>query len=112
MPCYDPPRDDIEIKTVYKTVYESGISPKQMEKVEKENDWFKGAICALMNELDRRDILPAVVAESSRNGLIGLMEFWDSHEKNDRSRLAKMIHGYSKDEQMVIRALLNDQSQG
>ena len=101
MPCYQP-------REIHKTIYESGISPKQFNKLEEENDWLKGAICALMNELSGRGILASVIAESSRNGLIDLIEFWDNHEKSDQSRIAKILHLYSKDDQAIMKRLLND----
>lgn len=110
MPCYDSRSNQTT------TVYESGISPSEMEQVNKQNrlltdnnKWLEAAICAIFNELDRRDVLGSVIAESSRNGLIGLMEFWSQHKQSDESRIAKALHAFSKDEQAVIKKLLTRQ---
>jgi hypothetical protein len=48
------------------------------------------------------------IAEASRNGLIGLVDFYQVHKKDDKSRLAAEIHKYSKDEQRVIREILKE----
>ena len=103
MPCYDG-RDQQRTETVYR----SGISPSDMQKVIDKNEWLEAAVCALMNELGKRNILGGVIAEASRNGLIGLMDFWDAHQKSDESRIAKALHSFSKDEQEVIKRLLNN----
>ena len=105
MPCYD----SREERTT-RTVYESGVSPSDLRNVERRAAWAEAAVCALMNEIGRRGILGEVVAEASRNGLIDLMSFWRSHTDDDTARLATEIHKYSKDEQAVIRQILNNQA--
>jgi hypothetical protein len=100
MPCYDS-RERVRVR------YESGISPQDLAKVKKENEWLVGALCAVFNELERRGVAADVLAEASRNGLIGVLEFWAEHKSDDVSRLARELHKYSKDEQQVLRELLN-----
>lgn len=106
MPCYDD-------RMHQTTVYESGISPSdlqsQISKTKQWQDrcqWFEAALCALFNELERRDIASDVIAEASRNGLIGLMDFWNQHRQDDISRLSAELHKYSKDEQQLILKIL------
>ena len=107
MPCYDPgPSSHVETRTVY----ESGISPYDFTVVKKRNEWLEAALCAVFNELERRDIAPDVMAEASRNGLIGLMDFWSKHTKADEAKMARDLHVYSKDEQAILRKLLNSNS--
>ena len=108
MPCYDP-----RGSTQTETVYRSGISPSDMQKVKdvnaellNKNKWIEGAMCAIFNELDSRGIAGSVVAEASRNGLIGLMDFWNRHKADDESRIATILHSFSKDEQAIMKKLL------
>ena len=101
MPCYDG-RD----RETIRIVHESGVSPAELEAATKQKRWAEAALCSLINELEKRGIAAEVIAESSRNGLIGLMDFWTRHSKNDDARIAKILHGYSKDEQAVMRKLL------
>ena len=102
MPCYDG-RDSHRTETVYR----SGISPSDMQKVIDKNEWLEAALCAVFNELQKRDVIGSVIAEASRNGLIGIMDFWQQHQKSDEARIAKALHSFSKDEQAVIKKLLN-----
>lgn len=103
MPCYDG-RDQGSVRTVY----ESGISPDDLRGVKDKCNWLSSALCAILSELDRRGITPSVVAEASRNGLIGVLQFWEAHSKSDISRLTKELHRYSKDEQEILRKLLKE----
>jgi hypothetical protein len=103
MPCYDS-----------RNTYSNGRSEGEAAGFEKGKQFaarhinqLEAALCAILNELERRDICENVVAEASRNGLIDLMGFWVNHKKSDRARLANDIHKYSKDEQAVIRELLD-----
>ncbi len=102
MPCYEG-RDHVETKVVYET----GISPWDIEQVNNRVKWLEAGLCAILSELERRGIAPEVVAEASRNGLIGLMDFWKKHNASDEARIASILHNYSKDEQAVMRKLLN-----
>ncbi len=102
MPCYDG-RGSQD-----KTVYRSGISPSDMQKVLDKNEWLEAALCAVFNELQKREVVASVIAEASRNGLIGIMDFWQHHQKSDEARIAKALHSFSKDEQAVIKRLLNN----
>lgn len=102
MPCYDG-RNSSPTRTVYK----SGISPSEMQRVVDKNKWLESAICAVFNELQKREIIGSVIAEASRNGLIGIMDFWQQHQISDEARIAKELHSFSKDEQEIIKKLLN-----
>lgn len=102
MPCYDQ-RDSVRTETVYKT----GISPEELAAERDRGNRFEGAVCAIVNELDRRCIAEEVLAEASRKGQIDLMSIWVTHKKNDVARLTADIHRrYSVDEQQVIKKLL------
>lgn len=103
MPCYDG-RDNERTEVIY----QSGISPDELARARDNAAKMIGVVCAIFNELERRGIGEAVIAEASRNGLIDIMGIWNEHKKDDASRLAKDLHHrYSKDEQAILRALLN-----
>lgn len=102
MPCYDG-RD----KQRTETVYRSGISPSDMQKVIDKNEWLEAAVCALMKELGKRNISGGVVAEASRKWVDRFDGFLGAHQKSDESRIAKALHSFSKDEQAIIKKLLN-----
>jgi len=86
--------------------YDSRVT-EDTDRKSKQNKWLSSALCAILNELERRDICESVLAEASRSGLIGLVDFWAHHKQDDVSRLAKELHKYSKDEQAVLKKLLS-----
>ena len=92
MPCYDS-RDRISVD--------------ELNEVKGENRKITASLCALLNELERRGIVHDVIAEASRNGLIDLVGFYKDHKKDDKSRLAFQLHKFSKDEQAILKELLN-----
>lgn len=112
MPCYD----DRSGQTI---IYRNGVSPDEVTKARAESmreiehlnnavSWLEAALCAVLNEVERRDDAMNFIAEASRNGLIGLVDFYHTHKKSDESRLAAEIHKYSKDEQRIIKKILQD----
>lgn len=112
MPCYDGRNNET-------IVYRNGVSPDEVRRARAEsareiNDlrnavgWLEAALCAVLNEVERRDDAMNFIAEASRNGLIGLVDFYHAHKKSDESRIAAEIHKYSKDEQKIIKNLLKD----
>lgn len=70
---------------------------------------YEGMLCAVFNELDRRNISCEVAVNASRSGLINVMEWYTLHRDDDISRLEKELHKYSKDEQYVIFDILHKQ---
>lgn len=104
MPCYDSRNTFNEGKRETEQKYSIVI-----KDLENKKRWLEAALCALLNELDRRGIDNSVVAEASRSGLIGLMEFWVNHKNSDKARIAEILHSYSKDEQAIMREILNEQ---
>ena len=74
MPCYDS-----------RSTYSYGVEETEakykniINEEKKKNEWLEAVLCAVFNELQKRDVLGSVVAEASRNGLIGIMDFWQHH---------------------------------
>lgn len=109
MPCYD-----IRSSPSY---YEDQSDRKRIEiegrnviikSLEHEKEWLSAALCAILNEVERKYDINYILAEASRNGLIGLVGWWESHKKDDESRLAKSLHSLSKDEQSMLKKILNE----
>ena len=96
MPCYDPrPHTVVE--------YKSGISPEQLKAAKECTKIVEAVLCAIFNELERRDMAESVIAEASRHGRIDIMSFWTHHKKEDKARIISDFHyRYSKDEQAII----------
>lgn len=104
MPCYEPREE-----TRTEIIYETGISPEEFKNASEKAKKMEGIICALLNELERREIAEEIITEASRNGLIDIMSIWEKHRNDDFSRLAEDLHRrYSKDEQAILKILLSD----
>jgi len=107
MPCYDgygPER----IRT--ETIYVDRDNPQDKRKIAElieSTKWFEGALCAIFTELEKRGIANEVISQASKSGLIGIMDFWKRHSKEDETRLAVELHKYSEHEQEILKKLLN-----
>ena len=104
MPCYEERRGPETI-----TLYKEGVSPDILSAEKEKARRLEAVVCALLNEIDRRGIAENVIACASRDGLIDIMEFWVKHRNDDEARIAESLHKiFSKDEQRIIKMLLND----
>jgi hypothetical protein len=80
----------------------------KLEAQKDRNNKLEASLCALITELEKRDIANDVISQASRSGLIDLMKFWQDHRQEDEARLANRIHRmFSEHEQEVIKNLLN-----
>ena len=83
----------------------------KLEKEKDRNDKLEASLCALITELEKRDIANDVISQASRSGLIDLMGFWKEHKQEDEIKLANKLHTmFSEHEQEVIKKLLNQNS--
>jgi len=81
---------------------------EDLKKQKDRNDKLEASLCALITELEKRDIANEVISQASRSGLIDLMGFWEEHKQEDETKLANKIHTmFSEHEQEVIKKLLN-----
>lgn len=106
MPCYQPKKKDLlrsEIDSLKKEI--DNVSSDKIRQLEAQ-------LCALINELDRRGIAQEIIQEAKKNGGISLDEFWDIHLKEDEIRIAGIIRGLSRDEQELLKKLLDDSLEG
>jgi len=112
MPCYTPTYEDMYASTEK----QNQRINKELQESEARSDEYKdyslkidAALCAVLNELEQRDIIESVIVSASRHGLIDIVGWWESHKKDDKSRLTSLLHKHSVDEQRVIFDLLKDQ---
>ncbi len=108
MPCYEPSGKE-RAEADYNLKHKGKLTTRFIMDLENKATWCEAALCSVFQELERRDIASKVIAEASRNGLIGLMDFWSSHTKNDEARIAKILHQYSKDEQSMMLKILKEE---
>jgi hypothetical protein len=105
MPCSDG-RDRPEVR--YEKGYKPGCSPVELIDMRFKSNQLEAALCAIMNELKRRNIAGSVVSIASEKGNINILDIWDKHKDSDVSRLSKELNKYSEDEQDIIRSLLSE----
>lgn len=80
----------------------------ELRNQKDRNDKLEASLCALITELEKRNIANEVIAQASRSGLIDLMGFWEEHKQEDETKLANKIHTmFSEHEQEVIKKILN-----
>lgn len=91
MPCYDP-RDNSQ--------YHVEANQRRL---------LEAMLCAIFNELEKRDILFSVVERASKNGGIEIKEFWKKHKAEDEIRLSYDLNRYSQHEKKVMLNLLHKQ---
>ena len=105
MPCYSGQEES------QRTVYRNGVDPQPyeyaIERLKDRQTWLEAAICALITELDTRNISSEVILEASKNGKIDIGKFWSEHKKDDSTRLIKDLEKYSQHELDIIKAILN-----
>lgn len=102
MPCYDPRPN--EAKIIYEEV---GVPEEQWNVLVDEYNKKEAILCALYNELIRRDILKGVIESAEKNGEIDIMSDYKEHRKADILRLKTKMEEYSKDELDLLREILN-----
>lgn len=99
MPCYDA-RDK------QRTNGNFDENKARLEHANQAISILESYLCAIINELEERDILESVIVKASRNGLTDLVGFVKHHKESDRYRLLADIHKYSIDEQKIIKDIL------
>lgn len=106
MPCYDGRDNEPRI------IYQNGVNPEpfkyEISRLQDRVNWLEAGLCAIITELEKKNIANEVISQASKSGLIDLMSFWHQHKNEDVTRLAKELHKFSEHEQDVLRKLLNN----
>lgn len=74
----------------------------------KKNKYLEAGLCAIITELEKRDIANEIITQASKNGIIDVMGFWSCHSHNDKTRLAVELFKYSEHEKDIIKQILNE----
>ena len=109
MPCYDSRSNESRVVYVDKLQPEVDGLNKALSEHKNYSMQIDAAMCAILNELEQRNIIEGVIVQASRHGLIDIVGWWETHKQDDKSRLTKSLHNYSVDEQRVLFNLLKDQ---
>ena len=106
MPCYSDYTE--KPKNV---IYQDRDNPddkKRIAELTDQNRRLEAGLCAIITELEERNIADKIISQASKSGLIDLMDFWRKHSKDDESRLAEKLHRFSEHEQKILKRLLNN----
>lgn len=101
MPCYEPRDREVDTEA-------EDRERAEKFKYKQESELLRGGLCAIITELEKKGISNEIISKASKRGLIDLMSFWESHSKEDESRIANKLHKFSEHEQDIIRKLLNN----
>lgn len=106
MPCYDYTDNNV------RTEYVNGVDPivyqKRISELIDKVCWLEAGLCAIITELEKKNIANEVISQASKSGLIDLMSFWEQHSKEDEARLANKFHSFSEHEQSMIRKMITN----
>jgi hypothetical protein len=107
MPCYS--NQEEASRTVYE--YRNGVDPRPYESaisnLKDRGKWLEGALCAIITELESRNISSEIISDASKNGMLDIAKFWNEHKGDDISRLMNDISKFSEHEKEIIKNLLN-----
>lgn len=96
MPCYDAEECN-----------EKQIKTNRIIQLNDRINKLEAGLCAIITELEKRNIADEILSQASKSGLINLMDFWLHHSKEDETRLSRELHKFSEHEQEVLKRLLN-----
>jgi len=111
MPCYDA-RDN-ECATCRTRQEQDNSRPnnelelvRELENKKYQVERYEAALCAIISELEKRDIADDIITQGSKSGLIDLVGFWKRHSLQDKTRLSVALHQYSEHEQAEMLVIL------
>lgn len=109
MACYPP--NGIPEETNPEIIKINKIFADKNNKIEdliNRNKYLEAALCAIITELEKRNIANEIITQASKNGIIDVMGFWSCHSHNDKTRLAVELFKYSEHEKDIIKQILNE----
>lgn len=71
-------------------------------------DMYRSAFCAVMNDLQRSDLIGDVITRATITGKIDVGKVWAHHKDYDAKRLNKMLKDLSSDEIDMIRTMMTE----
>ena len=109
MACYSP--DGTSEETDPERIKINKIFADKNNKIEdliKRNKYLEAGLCAIITELEKRNIANEIINKASKNGIIDLINFWNCHFDNDKTRLSVELFKYSEHEKAIIKQILNE----
>ena len=111
MACYNNYIDYSKVQNTPEQLKRDAFIVGQNNKIEdllKRNEYLEAGLCAIITELEKRNIANEIITQASKNGIIDLMNFWSCHSDNDKTRLAVELFKYSDHEKDIIKQILNE----
>jgi hypothetical protein len=104
MPC-NSFGDDITSRTIY-VERDNPRDVKRIQELNEQVSLLEAGLCAIINELEKREIAESVISDANKNGMINIMEFWKRHSESDEVRLLAELNKFSEHEKEVLKQLL------
>lgn len=80
-----------------------------LEEQKSENRNMTAILCALLNELERREIIQDVMLAANLSGNVNVHAFYRKHREEDIKRLRdKLSKDYSADERRLIKIMFEE----
>ena len=111
MPCYDPQFSQSNHRETVREIITKVDNPQDKQEIIKLTDTVKrleAGLCAIISELERKGIANEIISQASKSGLINLMDFWETHSKEDETKIARALHHFSEHEQIIMKKILNN----
>lgn len=95
-------------------VYVNQDNPEDKMTIEiltEQNKRLEASLCAIISELEQRNLAHDILFQASKKGMIDLYSFWKHHSGEDEIRLQSELMKFSEHEQSVLKRLLNKKSE-
>ena len=107
MPCIDG-RDSSPVNFSPPESLEMLGLTAENKKLTAENNKLTAMLCALLTELDERDLTEEVLMSAECNGEVDINTFWEEHKKEDETRIKGILDSLSAHEQSLLKKLMED----
>ncbi len=84
--------------TIYEDRAKTIVEPSRnsLDKIKVKN--LEACLCAVLRELNRRNLLTDILESSSIKGKVDVQSWWEEHRKADINRISKVIADFSEDD--------------
>lgn len=88
----------------------SGVVAKLTEEnqyLTDDNQFLTGCLCALIRELEKKNISGEIILAASTNGKVDISKFWKQHVSEDQARILQALSKFSEHEISIIKSIVN-----
>jgi hypothetical protein len=78
----------------------------EVKKLKEHNGYLEACLCAILTELEIREIAEEIIDNATENGQVSMFGFWEQHKQKDEERLQKELRKFSQHEKEIIKKLL------